>query len=323
MENVLCEQIKNGIRAKVFSVINTLNTVIIGKQEQTELLVAAILSGGHVLLEDVPGTGKTTLASALSRVTGLEFSRVQMTPDVTASDITGYNVYNRQKEVFEFRQGAVMCNILLADEINRASPKTQSSLLEAMEEGRVTVDGTVYSLPGPFCVIATQNPSGFVGTYPLPESQLDRFSVRISLGYPEFEDEAGIVARHLKQCGKETEPERVMSREELLAASELVRQVKADEKIIKYAVSLVSATRNRKEFSMGAGTRASIALVSVAQAYAFIKGRDYIIPEDIAKLYIPVTSHRLKAENTRLYTDSAVKDILNGILKTVEVPFLK
>ncbi len=321
--NELYENIKNELREKILSVINTLNGVIIGKSDQVRILVAALLSGGHALIEDVPGTGKTTLAAALSDVTGLSFGRIQLTPDVTASDITGYNVYNRQKEIFEFRQGAVMCNLLLADEINRATPKTQSSLLEAMEERRVTVDGEVYELPKPFCVIATQNPSGFVGTYPLPESQLDRFSVRISLGYPTPEDEMGIVAYRCGRTGGEKSIGGVMSHREFDAAMELVSHVKADEKVIEYAVALVGATRERREFTLGAGPRASIALVKTAQAYAFINGRDYIIPEDVAALYLPVVAHRVTVSGTKRLEPEGVEMILTSILKNTKVPFVK
>ncbi len=318
----LYEKIKDELREKTLAVTDTLNQVIIGKSEQVKILIAALLSGGHALIEDVPGTGKTTLAAALSQVTGSTFGRIQLTPDVTASDITGYNVYNRQKEIFEFCKGAVMCDLLLADEINRATPKTQSSLLEAMEERKVTVDGKLYELPKSFCVIATQNPSGFVGTYPLPESQLDRFSVRISLGYPTAEDECNIVSY---RCGQ-TEAKKangVMSREEFAATVELVSQVKADEKIIEYAVALVSATRDRKEFTLGAGPRASIALIKTAQAYAFINGRDYIIPEDIAALYLPVVAHRITVSGAKKLETDGIEAVLDSILKSTKVPFVK
>ena len=179
--------------AKTIAAIDEIEKVIVGKRPDIIMLFTALLSGSHILIEDVPGTGKTTLAATMARVTGLDFNRAQFTPDVMASDITGFNIYNRQKEQFEFREGLVMCNILLADEINRASPKTQSALLEAMEEGKVTVDGVTYDIPDPFMVIATQNPTGYVGTYPLPEAQLDRFALKISMGYPTAEEEVNIL----------------------------------------------------------------------------------------------------------------------------------
>ena len=233
--------------------------VIVGKHREVLLLITAMLAGGHVLIEDVPGVGKTTLAAALAKAAGLDFRRAQFTPDVTASDITGFNIYNRREENFEFTPGLVMTNILLADEINRASPKTQSALLEAMEEGRVTVDGKTYILPDPFMVIATQNPSGFVGTYPLPEAQLDRFSMKLSMGYPTPDEEMRIVEE--RTAADPLDAVSPVAGAKLISfLRALTTDVRIDRSLYKYLVLLVSATREHRSVSLGASPRASLAL---------------------------------------------------------------
>jgi MoxR-like ATPase len=274
-----------------------------------------------VLIEDVPGTGKTSLAAALSRVTGLDFNRAQFTPDVMASDITGFNIYNRQKESFEFREGLVMCNLLLADEINRASPKTQSALLEAMEENRVTVDGVTYDVPDPFMVIATQNPTGYVGTYPLPEAQLDRFAFKLSMGYPSPAEEAGILRARRGENPMEKLTS-VVTAEELRAARAAVSQVRVDEVLYDYIVALVSATRKHKAFLLGASPRASVALMHLAQAYAYLRGRDYVTPDDIASLYVPTVAHRVQLTQESKLSLLSVSDVLTEIRRSVDVPYL-
>ena len=254
--------------------------VIVGKHREVLLLITAMLAGGHVLIEDVPGVGKTTLAAALAKAAGLDFRRAQFTPDVTASDITGFNIYNRREENFEFTPGLVMTNILLADEINRASPKTQSALLEAMEEGRVTVDGKTYILPDPFMVIATQNPSGFVGTYPLPEAQLDRFSMKLSMGYPTPDEEMRIVEE--RTAADPLDAVSPVAGAKLISfLRALTTDVRIDRSLYKYLVLLVSATREHRSVSLGASPRASLALKRLSQAYAFMHGRNYVVPEDI------------------------------------------
>ncbi len=231
--------------------------VIVGKHREVLLLITAMLAGGHVLIEDVPGVGKTTLAAALAKAAGLDFRRAQFTPDVTASDITGFNIYNRREENFEFTPGLVMTNILLADEINRASPKTQSALLEAMEEGRVTVDGKTYILPDPFMVIATQNPSGFVGTYPLPEAQLDRFSMKLSMGYPTPDEEMRIVEE--RTAADPLDAVSPVAGAKLISfLRALTTDVRIDRSLYKYLVLLVSATREHRSVSLGASPRASL-----------------------------------------------------------------
>ena len=302
------------------AIINETEKVIIGKHSEVTMLVAALLCGGHVLIEDVPGTGKTTLAAALSRAAGLKFNRAQFTPDVMASDITGFNIYNRAKEQFEFRDGLVMCNILLADEINRASPKTQSALLEAMEEGTVTVDGTTYKMPVPFMVIATQNPTGYIGTYPLPEAQLDRFVLRLSMGYPTESEEISVI---LNRKGENPldRVKAVTNAENLTVLRQIVSKVTVSPEISRYIVQLVAATRDTPLVTLGASPRASLALMRLSQAYAFIRGRDYVLAEDVSALYVPAVSHRLMlSQEARLQKKSA-SDVLTELARGVEVPY--
>ncbi len=293
--------------------------VVVGKRQQIVLLLTALLSGGHVLIEDVPGTGKTTLAATLAAVCGLKYKRAQFTPDVMASDITGFNMYNRQKESFEFVEGLAMCNIMLADEINRASPKTQSALLEAMEEGNVTVDGKSYPLPDPFFVVATQNPSGFVGTYPLPEAQLDRFSVRLSLGYPQPFEEVRIISER-RGRNPIDDVRRITDAEELSQMIKDCADVYIDDKIYSYIVDLVSQTRNLEEVALGASPRASLIVSKMAQATAYFNGRSYVIPEDIASVFVPVTAHRIVVRREARLADRRAEDLLYGILKRTAVP---
>ena len=293
--------------------------IVIGKHHEIVLLVTALLAGGHVLIEDVPGVGKTTLAAALAGSAGLSFRRAQFTPDVMASDITGFSMYNRAKETFEFREGLVMCNILLADEINRASPKTQSSLLEAMEEGRVTVDGKTYELPKPFFVIATENPSGYVGTYPLPEAQLDRFAMRLSMGYPTEEEEIAIV--NDRAAGNPAAKlKTVASVESITAMRASASRVRIAPEITEYIVRLVQKTRDAKRFALGASPRASLSLMRLSRALALLSGRDYVTPEDISSLYLPVLSHRLVLSQEMRMSHARVEDVLGEILREVEPP---
>ncbi len=302
------------------SIINEIEKVVIGKHNEVTMLVTALLCGGHVLIEDVPGTGKTTLAATLSRAAGLKFNRAQFTPDVMASDITGYNIYNRSKEQFEFRDGLVMCNILLADEINRASPKTQSALLEAMEEGAVTVDGTTYKMPTPFMVIATQNPTGYIGTYPLPEAQLDRFVLRLSMGYPTETEEMSVI------LGRKTENplhsvKSVTDADALMRLRAMVADVSVSAEISKYIVQLVGSTRNSSLVTLGASPRASLALMKLSQAYAFIRGRDYVLAEDVSALLIPALGHRIMLSQEARIAKKSVADVLTELSRGIEVPY--
>ena len=294
--------------------------VIVGKHREVLLLITAMLAGGHVLIEDVPGVGKTTLAAALAKAAGLDFRRAQFTPDVTASDITGFNIYNRREENFEFTPGLVMTNILLADEINRASPKTQSALLEAMEEGRVTVDGKTYILPDPFMVIATQNPSGFVGTYPLPEAQLDRFSMKLSMGYPTPDEEMRIVEERTAAVPLDAVSP-VAGAKLISFLRALTTDVRIDRSLYKYLVLLVSATREHRSVSLGASPRASLALKRLSQAYAFMHGRNYVVPEDISDIFRAAIGHRIILKQEAQLGGVTCAAVLEDVLKSVPVPF--
>ena len=309
------------LHGKLTAVIEETEKVVVGKRNEITLLLSAILAGGHVLIEDVPGVGKTTMVSALSKACGLDFRRAQFTPDVMASDITGFNMYNRANERFEYREGLAMCNLLLADEINRASPKTQSALLEAMEEGSVTVDGKTYKLPSPFVVIATQNPSGYVGTYPLPEAQLDRFSLRLSMGYPNEAEELAIVTGR-REGNPIANVNAVSSAAEIQDLIGAAAGIRMDAVICKYIVTLVQATRKNPAISLGASPRASVALMRLARAYAFVCGRDFVLPEDVSALFLPAISHRIILSQEARIERMNTADVLRDILTSTEVPFV-
>ena len=287
-----------------------ISKVIKGKGEAVQLILTALLAQGHVLIEDVPGVGKTTLAMALGKATGLSFRRAQFTPDVMASDITGFTMFNREENRFEYRSGLVMTNILLADEINRTSPKTQSALLEAMEEKRVTVDGVVHQLPEPFIVIATQNSQGYVGTFPLPEAQLDRFMIKISMGYPTVEEETGILLDRLgENPANEVRP----------CIAE-VQQVNFAESLCRYVAELSAATRAHGGVELGVSPRASLAIMQASRAYAYLDGRDYVVPEDIVRLMIPVFSHRIVLRQEMKMRRMDVTTVLQDAVSAVTPP---
>lgn len=296
-----------------------ISKVIKGKGEAVQLILTALLAQGHVLIEDVPGVGKTTLAMALGKATGLSFRRAQFTPDVMASDITGFTMFNREENRFEYRSGLVMTNILLADEINRTSPKTQSALLEAMEEKRVTVDGVVHQLPEPFIVIATQNSQGYVGTFPLPEAQLDRFMIKISMGYPTVEEETGILLDRLgENPANEVRP--VMTAEQLSACIVEVQQVNFAESLCRYVAELSAATRAHGGVELGVSPRASLAIMQASRAYAYLDGRDYVVPEDIVRLMIPVFSHRIVLRQEMKMRRMDVTTVLQDAVSAVTPP---
>ncbi len=279
-------------KQKIQALLNQLNTVIVGKSAQVQDCVACLLAGGHLLIEDVPGVGKTTLAHALSRSFGLQFSRVQFTADLMPSDLSGVSIYERQKESFVFHPGPIFAQVLLADEINRASPRTQSALLEAMEEKQVTVEGETRPLPVPFFVIATQNPHDQLGTYALPESQLDRFHMRISLGYPDRAAERELLAGSDRREMVD-KLATVLTPHDLLELQQQVQQVHTSEALLNYLQDLVAATRSGRWFLQGLSPRAGIALVRAARAQAFLGGRDYVAPDDVVAVLPQTVAHRL------------------------------
>ena len=280
------------LKEKLQALLNQLNTAIVGKPGQVQDCVACLLAGGHLLIEDVPGVGKTTLAHALSRSFGLQFSRVQFTADLMPSDLSGVSIYERQKESFVFHPGPIFAQVLLADEINRASPKTQSALLEAMEEKQVTIEGQTRPLPQPFFVIATQNPHDQLGTYALPESQLDRFHMRISLGYPDRDAERELL-RGADRREMVNDLPAMLAPHELLELQQLVQKVHASDALVAYLQDLIAATRSGRWFLQGLSPRAGIAIMRAAKAQAFMSGRDYVAPDDIAAILPQTAAHRL------------------------------
>jgi MoxR-like ATPase len=291
--------------------------VIIGKSLIVQLILAAVFCEGHVLIDDVPGVGKTMLARAISKSLGLTFHRIQFTPDLLPSDILGVNVYNQKTGDFEFKPGPILSQVVLADEINRGTPKTQSSLLECMEEKQISVDGMTRKTPRPFLVIATQNPIEHYGTFPLPEAQVDRFLLRVHLGYPSQEEEKQVLRDQILQHPIE-EINSVVSAEELLLTQKKVRETHLEESVENYIVQLVEATRADERLFLGASPRGSLALFKVSQAWAAIHGRDYVIPDDVKQLALPVLAHRLIPRGVRTW--EASEEILKSILLKVPVP---
>ncbi|MFC1891784.1 AAA family ATPase [Thermodesulfobacteriota bacterium] len=297
--------------------VNLVSSIIRGKDNVVKYTFAALISGGHILFEDLPGTGKTTLAIAVSRVMGCDFSRIQFTNDIMPSDIVGTEIFVSAKESFEIVQGPVFTNILLADEINRATPRAQSALLEAMGEGRVSLAGKTFNLPRPFFVIATQNPMDLYGTYPLPESQLDRFFMRLEIGYPLREDEAVIIQED-GHYSLAKELERIMDPSEVLNLQEAVSNVETTDKIIQYLLNIAEASRLEDSFRYGLSTRGLIALKKASQAWAFINGRAYVVPDDVKDVFSPVAFHRLNPANDLKGQDR--RDFLGNFLDKVSVP---
>ena len=304
---------------KIRTLQEQMGKIIKGKKEVTDKIIMAILARGHVLLEDVPGVGKTTTALALSKLMGMEFQRIQFTPDVVPSDVTGFTMYNKETGKFEYRPGAVMCNFLLADEINRTSSKTQAALLEVMEEGKVTVDGETHVVPQPFVVLATENPIGSSGTQMLPESQLDRFMVSLSMGYPDHASLIDIL-RDRQDINPLEKAETVIQREELLNLQDQVQKVYMDDRILSYVADLAEATRDHQLIILGLSPRGTLALCRMSKAAAFVEGRDYVVPEDIKKVFGDVAGHRMVLESRARYEDKTSREILDEILDTVPVP---
>ena len=307
------------IAAWAARVRENVSRVIIGREEQIDLMLAAMLAGGHVLLEDVPGTGKTVLARSMARSLDCAFARVQFTPDLLPADITGMSVYQPADGQFVFAPGPVFTNILLADEINRATPRTQSSLLESMEEKQITVDGTTYPLEKPFFVIATQNPVETQGTFPLPEAQLDRFIMQLSMGYTEKEDTLEILRRFVTGAPVE-EIHSVCTREELLEMQESIKTVYIHPDVAAYSVDIVDKTRHRDDVALGVSPRGNLAYLRAAQALAAIRGKDYVSPDEIKELAMPVLGHRIILRSGMRNRSTQIENIIHEILNTVEVP---
>lgn len=303
-------------------ILTEVRRAIVGKDQTLLWVLAAIVARGHILLEDIPGVGKTTMALAFSRALGLEYGRMQFTPDVLPSDITGFTVYNKETGTFTYRPGAVLCNLFLADELNRATSRTQSALLEAMEEGQVTVDGKSYPLPEPFTVIATQNPVGAAGTQLLPDSQLDRFMVRLSIGYPSPKDERDMVLS--RQGGNPLAAvKQVISRNELITMQQEAAGVFTKGEVVDYIVSLIAATRSHEKILRGASPRATLAVTAMAKSVAYLSGRDYLVPEDVRLVFADVVSHRLLLTPEAEMDGVQARDLVEKLLARVPAPRLR
>ena len=294
--------------------------VIVGKESAVELMMIAVLCRGHVLIEDVPGVGKTTLASALARSLDCSFKRIQFTPDITPSDITGYSIVNFKTGELEYRPGMIMSQIVLADEINRTSPKTQSSLLEVMEEGQVSVDGTTYAMPEPFIVLATQNPVDFVGTYPLPEAQLDRFFMCVSIGYPTAEEETDILERYTSGKRPMEELRPICTSGDIVLLQQEVEKVYSSREVRAYISAIAAASRKTGALQLGVSTRAAISLLRASQAHALLDGRDYVSPEDVQQMAEPVLAHRLVLSPEARMRNMTAERILANVMGAVQVP---
>jgi len=311
-----------GVSSYAAQILSQIRRVVVGKDQVLLWVLAAILSKGHILLEDVPGVGKTTMALAFSRVLNLDYSRVQFTPDVLPSDVTGFSIPDQRTGEMVYQKGAVLCNLFLADELNRATSRTQSALLEAMEEGQVTVDGISHRLPQPFVVIATQNPTGAAGTQLLPHSQMDRFAVRLSLGYPEQKDEIAMVMN--RQNGNplyELSP--LMTREHLISMQEEVERTYIKESVVKYIVDLISATRTHEEILRGASPRATLTVTAMAKAVAQLQGRDYVLPADVREVFVQTIAHRLILTPKAEGLGRTAEQILGEILQKVPHPRMR
>jgi MoxR-like ATPase len=308
------------LAARAGAVLDEIERAVVGKRERLELVLAGVLADGHVLLEDVPGLAKTLTARSFAAVTGLRFARVQFTPDLLPSDVTGSSIWNQREMSFEFRPGPVFANILLADEINRAPPKTQAALLEAMQERQVSIDGITHGLEPPFLVLATQNPIEYEGTYPLPEAQLDRFVLRTGFGYPSPDDEWEMLERRLDRGADEVELHPVVDRPTLLEMQRAIEDVHVDESIGRYVVDLVTATRRSPSLSVGSSPRGSLALVKLARCRAALSGRDFVTPDDVKSIAVPALAHRLVLRPELWVQRRSGEDVVREILDEVPTP---
>jgi MoxR-like ATPase len=306
-------------RTLALKIVANVENVIVGKRAAVELGVVALMCQGHALIEDVPGVGKTMLARSIARSSGCEFKRIQFTPDLLPTDITGVSIYNQKSGEFEFRQGPIISQFVLADEVNRATPKTQSAMLEAMEERQVTVEGVTHVVPRPFMVMATQNPVEYEGTFPLPEAQLDRFLLMITLGYPTSDEEMLIIDdQRVSHPIDSLQP--VAGGDEVTRLQETVRQVYVDDLIKQYVVALVGATRSHPDISLGSSPRGSLALFRGAQAIALLRERDFVLPDDVKELVVPVLSHRIIVSAAARMRGVEAREVINGIVDQVAVP---
>ena len=304
-------------------VIAEVERAVVGKRSLLEMMMASVLAGGHILLEDFPGLGKTLIARSFATALGLEFKRIQFTPDLLPGDITGGYIFNRTKNKFELRQGPVFANIILADEINRASPKTQSALLEAMQEGQVTIEGETLPLPEPFLVLATQNPIEYEGTFPLPEAQLDRFMLKLTVGYPSLEEEKLILRRRRERKQDEVELREITKAAQLLQLRELVETVHVDADLETYIAAIVHATRTDRRVAVGASPRGSLAFLKIARANAALEGRDFITPDDIKRYATAVLTHRVILQPEHWMARQVTDDVIRDVLAKTPVPVVK
>ena len=308
------------LNAQAEKILAEVERAVVGKREALELVLLGILADGHVLIEDFPGLAKTLIARSFARVTGLDFQRIQFTPDLMPADVTGASIYNQQASDFEFRPGPIFANLLLGDEINRAPPKTQAALLEAMQERQVTIEGTTHVLEPPFLVLATQNPIEYEGTYPLPEAQVDRFILRMGVGYPSREDEWQVLERRLERGQEEVELSPVVDRETLLQMQQAIEQVHVEESLGYYMVDLVVATRSAPGVQVGSSPRGSLALLKLARCRAALSGRDYATPDDVKSVAVPALGHRLSLKPELWVERLRSDDIVRGILDEVPTP---
>ena len=300
-------------------VLEELKRVIVGKETLIEKIWIALIAKGHILLEDIPGVGKTTLAIALSKVLGLDSKRIQFTPDVIASDVVGFTMYDKQTDKFVYKEGAVMCNLLLGDEINRTSSRTQAALLEAMQEGNVTVDSVTYELPKPFHVIATQNPLGVHGTQALPQAQLDRFLVKLSIGYPDFESQVALL-RQRQEDNPINHTRQVLNKEKLIELQNQAQSIYIDERILRYVTALTEETRNSELLVQGISPRGALAICNMAKAHAFVKGKDFVTPEDVIAVFLDTCHHRIILSTQARTVQYEESDVLLQIIEKIPTP---